>query len=117
MKKGRPGHVLNVLCRAADAASLTDLVLRETTTLGVRRYDVSRRAARRAFASVDTPYGSVPVKLRIVGGRVTQAVPEYEDCRTLARQSGTSLGAVTMAAQAAAFPLLGTEYEREDMEQ
>lgn len=117
MKKGRPGHVLNVLCREANAVSLTELVLRETTTLGVRRYGVSRRAARRAFATAHTPYGSVPVKLRVVGGRVTQAVPEYEDCRAIARQSGVSLGAVTMAAQAAAFPLLGTEYEREDTEQ
>jgi hypothetical protein len=117
MKKGRPGHVLNVLCREADAASLTDLVLLETTTLGVRRHGVSRRAARRAFATVDTPYGGVPVKLRVACGRVTQAVPEYEDCRRLARESGVSLGAVTMAAQAAAFPLLGTERERDDTEQ
>jgi uncharacterized protein (TIGR00299 family) protein len=114
MKKGRPGQVLSVLCREADADGLTDLVLLETTTLGVRRYGVSRRAARRAFVTVDTPYGGVPVKLRVASGRVTQAVPEYEDCRTLARQAGVSLGAVTMAAQAAAFPLLGTKRERED---
>jgi hypothetical protein len=117
MKKGRPGQVLNVLCRDADAEAITDLVLLETTTLGVRRYGVSRRAARRAFVTVDTPYGGVPVKLRVAGGRVTQAVPEYEDCHTLARQAGVSLGTVTMAAQAAAFPLLGTKREREDTKQ
>ncbi len=116
MKKGRPGHVLNVLCREADAVPLTDLLLLETTTLGVRQHMVFRRAARRSFATVETPYGSLPVKLRISGGRITQAAPEYEDCRALARQAGVSLGAVANAAQAAAFPLLGTECECEDTE-
>ncbi|MGH2346397.1 MAG: nickel insertion protein, partial [Chloroflexota bacterium] len=114
MKKGRPGQVLSVLCREPDRAALTDLLLSETTTLGVREHAVARRAAARAMTSVDTAYGRVPVKLRLAGGRVTQAMPEYEACRRLAAAAGAGLAAVTMAAQAAAYPLLGSQFESEE---
>ncbi|MGH2387422.1 MAG: nickel insertion protein, partial [Chloroflexota bacterium] len=73
-----------------------------------------RRAAARAMTSVDTAYGRVPVKLRLAGGRVTQAMPEYEACRRLAAAAGAGLAAVTMAAQAAAYPLLGSQFESEE---
>jgi uncharacterized protein (DUF111 family) len=108
MKKGRPGQVLSVLCRETDATALTDLLLTETTTLGVRQHTVLRRSAERTMAQVSTQYGSVPVKLRLAAGRVTQAVPEYDVCRRLALESNVSLAAVSLAAQAAAYPLLGT---------
>jgi len=114
MKKGRPGQVLNVLCREADEATLTEVLLSETTTLGVRRHAVSRRAAARVMTSVDTAYGSVPIKLRLMDGRVTQAMPEYEACRRLAVSEGVGLTAVTMAAQAAAHPLLGVIFKSEE---
>jgi len=63
---------------------------------------------------VETVYGTVRVKLRLSAGRVTQAMPEYEDCRRLALAAGASLAAVTMAAQAAAYPLLGARFESEE---
>jgi uncharacterized protein (TIGR00299 family) protein len=114
MKKGRPGQVLSVLCREADRSALSNLLLRETTTLGVRDHSVTRRAAARAMTSVDTAYGKVPVKLRLTDGRVTQAIPEYDECRALAATAGVALAAVTMAAQAAAYPLLGSRFESEE---
>jgi len=114
MKKGRPGQVLSVLCRATDEAPLTDVLLAETTTLGVRRHSVGRRAIARTSTTVETVYGTVPVKLRLSAGRVTQAMPEYEDCRRVALAAGASLAAVTMAAQAAAYPLLGARFESEE---
>jgi uncharacterized protein (DUF111 family) len=113
MKKGRPGQVLQVLCREADTVALTNLLLRETTTLGVRRHSVQRRAAARSFRQVATPYGDVPVKLRLAGNRVTQATPEYDVCRELALAAGVSLAAVTLAAQSAAYPLIGTTLDAE----
>ena len=113
MKKGRPGQIIQVLCRDADAGPLTDLLLAETTTLGVRRHGVQRVAAVRKFAEVETQYGRVPVKLRVVGGRVTQAMPEYDDCRRLALSAGVSLAAGSLAAQAAAHPLLGSTIDGE----
>ncbi len=114
MKKGRPGQILSVLCRETDEVALSDLLLRETTTLGVRRHVVTRRAAERAIITVNTAYGGVQVKLRLAEGRVTQAVPEYEACRLLAQSTGAGLAAVTMAAQAAAYPLLGVEFKNEE---
>jgi pyridinium-3,5-bisthiocarboxylic acid mononucleotide nickel chelatase len=114
MKKGRPGQVLSVLCREADRSALSNMLLRETTTLGVRDHSVTRRAAARAMTSVDTAYGKVPVKLRLTDGRVTQAIPEYDECRALAVTAGATLAAVTMAAQAAAYPLFGSRFESEE---
>ena len=108
MKKGRPGQLLGVLCRPETAADLTALLLRETTTLGVRRHGVQRDAAKRAFATVETPYGPIAVKLRVVDGLVTGATPEYEDCHAAAHRHGASLASVSAAAQAGAYPLLGT---------
>jgi uncharacterized protein (TIGR00299 family) protein len=114
MKKGRPGQILSVLCRTTDQCALSDLLLSETTTLGVRRHTVTRRAAERAMITVNTAYGSVQVKLRLSKGRVTQAVPEYDACRARARSAGVGLAVVTMAAQAAAYPLLGSEFKNEE---
>jgi pyridinium-3,5-bisthiocarboxylic acid mononucleotide nickel chelatase len=116
MKKGRPGQVLSVLCAEAEAAALTDLLLAETTTLGVRRGSVSRHAAGRAITGVETQHGRVLVKLRLVGGRITQATPEYDDCRRLALEAGVTLASVSHAAQAAAYPLVGTTYTGEEQQ-
>jgi uncharacterized protein (TIGR00299 family) protein len=107
MKKGRPGQLLGVLCRPEDQASLTGLLLAETTTLGVRRHPVVRTTAGRAFVPVETPYGPIAVKLRVLAGRVTGATPEYEACRERALALGQPLAAITQAAQAAALPLIG----------
>ncbi|HWE64366.1 MAG TPA: nickel pincer cofactor biosynthesis protein LarC, partial [Chloroflexota bacterium] len=104
MKKGRPGQVLGVLCRPEHRASLISLLMSETTTLGVRHYPVQRQAAARAMHWVQTVYGPVPIKLRIVAERVTGATPEYEACRAAAHAAHVPLPLVTAAAQAAAYP-------------
>lgn len=111
MKKGRPGQLLGVLCRPASWPTLTALLLSETTTLGVRRHAVQRHAAQRAMRQVQTEFGPIPVKLRIVDGRVTGATPEYEACRAVARGRGVALVTVVAAAQAEASPLVGTSVQ------
>ena len=107
MKKGRPGQLLSVLCRPEAVPALTALLLAETTTLGVRRYAVRRLAAGRAMVDVETPYGPIPVKLRVVDGTVTGATPEYESCHAAAHALNVPLPAVSAAAQAAAQRFLG----------
>jgi uncharacterized protein (DUF111 family) len=86
MKKNRPGTMLSVLCRTIDAAALQEMLLLETTTMGVRVQSVLRITAERSVASVDTPLGSVRVKLKWLGGRAIAATPEYDDCVRLARR-------------------------------
>lgn len=88
MKKGRPGVVLSAIAPAGLEGALSDLLLRETTTLGVRVHAVRRHEAGRDQRSVDTRYGPIQVKLKIVDGIVWGAMPEYDDCLRAAEAAG-----------------------------
>lgn len=84
MKKNRPATKIQVLCRQEASALITDRILRETTTAGVRYYPVRRLTLQREQAVVTTSYGEVAVKrITCVDGQVRQ-VPEFEACRQIA---------------------------------
>ncbi|CAN7216494.1 nickel pincer cofactor biosynthesis protein LarC [Knoellia sp. LjRoot47] len=103
MKKGRPAHTLSVLCDDAHRAPLRDLVLRHTTTLGVREHPVTRHALDRSFATVTIHGHPVRIKLSHTGdGTVVHATPEFEDVRTAAEQAGIPARIVLDTANAAA---------------
>lgn len=106
MKKGRPGVLLSVLARMADADSLTALLLNETTAFGVRRTVAERRKLRRELRPVATSFGTVTVKVGALDGRVIQAVPEFEDCRRLAAEANVPVRVVYGAAHVEASNLL-----------
>jgi len=91
MKKGRPGTLLTLLCRAEDVRKLTDLVFAETTTFGLRSYTAERRILPREWQSVQTRFGEVRMKIARVNGKVLQVSPEYEDCRKLAEEKKVAL--------------------------
>ena len=91
MKKGRPGVMLSVLCRPEDAPALRQVMLRETTTLGVRWRLTEREIAERSTDTVETPWGPVRRKLKRLAGRIVSAKPEYEDCARLAREHDVPL--------------------------
>jgi len=91
MKKNRPGVLLTVLCAAADADNFSELILRETTSFGVRRHIAERQKLRREFTTVATPHGKVTVKLGRLDGKLVQAAPEYESCRKLAEEKNVPL--------------------------
>jgi pyridinium-3,5-bisthiocarboxylic acid mononucleotide nickel chelatase len=88
MKKGRPGVVLSVIAPASLEATLADLLLRETTTLGVRVHAVRRHEASREQRTVDTTYGPVQVKLKRIDGAIWGAMAEYDDCLRVAEAAG-----------------------------
>ncbi len=98
MKKNRPGVLLTILCDAAHTARLIDLVFRETTTIGVRTYDVRRKVLDREVVPVETPFGEVRMKISRMNGTVLNATPEYEDCQRLAAEKGIPLKQVIAAA-------------------
>lgn len=102
MKKGRPGVLLSVLAPAVRETVLADLILRETTTLGVRVRPVQRYEARRTFATVETALGAVTVKLKWAGDAVTGVKPEYSDCQRLAAEQGVPVRHVYETALSAA---------------
>jgi uncharacterized protein (DUF111 family) len=99
MKKNRPGVVLSVLCRPAERAMFCDLLLRETSTLGVRWRPYRRQIAERRTDQVVTPWGPVRRKLKILAGQVVGIKPEYEDCARLARDHQIPLETVFEAAR------------------
>ena len=106
MKKGRPATLVTVVAEAVAEPALAELLLRETTTLGVRVHAVRRYEAGRAVRTVETPYGPVEVKLKLLGGRVAGVMPEFESVRAVAAAASVSLPRVHSAATAAAEALL-----------
>ena len=101
MKKNRPGVLLSVLCRSADRERLTEMIFTETTTLGVRSYEVQRRALEREAVRVETQYGPIDVKVARLNGRVVNQMPEYAQCQKAAREFGVPLREVESAARLA----------------
>jgi len=108
MKKGRPGVVLACLADEAGREAVEAVIFRETTTFGVRRQRVDRAKLAREHVPVQTPFGTVRVKVgrrrasRDAGqGAAVTASPEYEDCLRLAREAGVALREVAEAARAA----------------
>ena len=101
MKKGRPGTLLTVLCQPEASAQFQQLLLRETPTLGVRMRHDSRVCLERKHTPVETPYGTIRVKVGMAGGEERNAAPEFEDCRAAATQHNVPLKQVQQAALAA----------------
>ncbi len=91
MKKDRPGVLLTVLSRPETADTLIEMLLVETTTLGVRHSEAQRRVLERTIETVETEYGPVRIKVARDGERTLHFQPEYEDCVRLAIQAKVSL--------------------------
>jgi pyridinium-3,5-bisthiocarboxylic acid mononucleotide nickel chelatase len=101
MKKGRLGTLVTILADDAKVPALEDLLLRETSTLGVRIHHERRTCLERAHVAVDTPYGAIRMKLGSRAGEILNAAPEFEDCRSAAEANAVPLKLVQQAAIAA----------------
>ncbi|MDQ3044137.1 MAG: nickel pincer cofactor biosynthesis protein LarC [Chloroflexota bacterium] len=86
MKKGRPATQVSLLCAAASRATLEDVLIANSSTLGVRAHPIERVKAARRIEIAVTRWGDVRIKLRVWQGRVIDVAPEYDDCLALARQ-------------------------------
>ena len=98
MKKGRPGTLVTVLAPPASRDALTDILFRDSTTIGVRYQEMERCCLDRAIETVETPYGPVRFKVARRDGRELNAAPEFEDCQELAAAHGVSIKEVQAAA-------------------
>lgn len=101
MKKNRPGTLLAVIALRRDEAALAELLLRESTTLGLRVQAIERYAAQREFKKIETAFGTLTVKQKVLNGKVIQSVPEYDECVRLAKESSVSLAEIYKAAHIA----------------
>lgn len=86
MKKSRLGVLVTVICHPQNRQACEAILFRETTTLGIRHTLQSRSILKRDLQTVQTPYGSVRVKVAFSGKKITNVQPEYEDCAKLAKQ-------------------------------
>ncbi|MGD0517845.1 MAG: nickel pincer cofactor biosynthesis protein LarC [Thermoguttaceae bacterium] len=101
MKKNRPGVLLSILCRPAEADRLEQIIFRETSTLGVRRSTVDRHVLARQSHAVDTVWGPIQGKIAQLGGNIPRFTPEFDVCRRIAMEHDLPLGDVYEAAQKA----------------
>lgn len=101
MKKNRPGVLLTALCEPDKAEAIKEMLLAETTTLGLRFYEAKRRVLEREIVEVDTEYGLIRIKVARDGARTLHFQPEYEDCVRLALERKAPLLEVQAAAVAA----------------
>jgi len=105
MKKMRPGILLTVLAKRDDLDRLSTIIFNESTTIGVRFYEASRKKLARKISSVKTRYGNVRFKVSCGPGGIKKAVPEYDDCKRIADSKQISITKVRREAQKAASRL------------
>ena len=86
MKKNRPGWVLNVICDEENIEKMEKIIFKETTTIGIRRYELERTTLPREIIEVETEYGKTRVKVCELEDE-TRYYPEYEDVAKLAREN------------------------------
>jgi uncharacterized protein (DUF111 family) len=101
-KKNRPGFLVRVLCRPAERGALARLLLRETTTLGVRAADWDRLALPRESRRIATPFGPISVKIARRPGGQLDVSAEVDECRLAAVRTGTPLREVVRVVEEAA---------------
>jgi len=98
MKKNRPGTMIEVLCQPGDLEELRGLLLRHTSTLGVRETAVTRHSLPREIQTVQTEYGAVRVKVATLPDGSRKASPEHDDCVARAAENGVAINIVWLAA-------------------
>jgi uncharacterized protein (TIGR00299 family) protein len=101
MKKNRPGTLLTVIAAPAKLQEMSDIIFRETTTIGLRHTEVDRQCLDREIVTVDTAIGAVRFKIARRNGDVMNAVPEFDDCARLAAANGLSVKEVQALAASA----------------
>ena len=87
MKKNRPAYMLSLICPEETISRMEDILFLQTTTIGVRRYPVSRTVLDRMKRKVMTEFGEAEVKICTYKGR-TFCYPEFESVRSICRQNG-----------------------------
>ena len=99
MKKSRPGLLISVLCRPDEREKFLQMLFAETTTIGARSYEVTRRALARENVRVETQFGPIDVKVAHTNNGAVNAMPEFEQCRAAAQKAGVPLREVQDAAR------------------
>ncbi len=87
MKKNRSATMLSVLVSDSLFDQAVGILFEETSTIGLRYYEVKRKIAERKIINVDVPWGQANVKVSSYQGKISSITPEYEDCKVLANKT------------------------------
>jgi pyridinium-3,5-bisthiocarboxylic acid mononucleotide nickel chelatase len=107
MKKSRPANKVSVLSTETNRSAMTEILLQETTSFGVRFYRVGRTTLERELKTVKTTWGPVIIKIGRLQGKVLQVSPEYEDCKKIASKKKILVKQVYEEAHSQALKLFG----------
>ena len=94
MKKNRPAVKISALVSPEHYRNVANVLLEETSTFGIRSYEVDRKTLDRSVISLSSPWGKVKVKVGKMGDKILQISPEYEDCKRIAGEKGIPLKTV-----------------------
>ena len=97
MKKGRPGIKLSVSVNERNEKDVLDIIFEETTSIGVRKCRVEKIMLNREFSKVKTEYGDITIKKSYYKGNLVKYKPEYEECKTIAKEKNISIDKVYKA--------------------
>ena len=111
MKKSRPAVKLSVLCPTDVELQINEVLFKETSTLGVRKYLVEKTMLEREIHVVQTQYGDIRVKSAFYQGISIKAKPEYDDCMKIARDLKIPISQVYRAVEQA----LGRKIDTNDL--
>jgi uncharacterized protein (TIGR00299 family) protein len=109
MKKNRPGTLFSVICRPDAVGRFADILMKETTTIGLRWRVENRIKAHRQIRRIETVHGPIHVKLAKSNGQITNLTPEYDDCKRVAMDKNIPLKKVIDDARLAATKLILAE--------
>lgn len=94
MKKSRPAIILSVLCHSEEEHKIEDIILTETSTIGLRKYPIRKSVLDRTIETIVTEYGEVRVKSAFYKGRKIKSKPEHDDCKRIAQENSLALSDV-----------------------
>jgi uncharacterized protein (DUF111 family) len=103
MKKSRPAIKFSVLCKDNKLKILQKLILTETTTFGLRTYEVEKTEMERSFSEKQTKYGKVRIKMGLLEGKIIKSKPEYEDCKKLAIENHVPISEI--------YTMIGSDFK------
>jgi uncharacterized protein (TIGR00299 family) protein len=115
MKKSRPGSLITVLAKPEDSVAMEELLLKETSTFGVRKSECSRRILSRRFEKVETSYGNLTVKIGYEGDEIYKISPEYEEIKEAATEYNVPLLEIYSVVQLEARKVLGEVANRKTL--
>jgi pyridinium-3,5-bisthiocarboxylic acid mononucleotide nickel chelatase len=94
MKKTRPATMLSVICSKETSSAMEHIILSETTSLGLRKYGITKRMLTREWETLETIWGSIRMKHAKYKGKIIKSKPEYEDCLKIAQVNKITLADV-----------------------